>query len=89
MRTNIKILMSEKSDQTVTGAIERYRKMEESAVLDSITQEWPEQMAAILGLYMAVTTSLASQNISHFTRRPRKNGTSDYTDFRLGPRRRP
>lgn len=70
--------MSEIIDLALTQAIERYMEMDENAVYDAITSEWPEQIAALLVEFLFNTGCCHCTGMTDFLQIPREHGGSNY-----------
>ena len=72
MVNNIRMFMSETSDLTITQAIERYREMDSDEATAVITAEWPEQMAAVLRVFIAQVDLVTTKKICRVEEKPRR-----------------
>jgi hypothetical protein len=88
MSSHIKIFTSENADLTVTTAIERYRSMSERDISCAISDEWPQQMAVILILFIAAASDPTAKHTYKFIHRARKSGQNSYVDIQTKRRRR-
>ena len=89
MSSNIRIFMSERSDQIVADALDRYSDMDTHQARAAIKDEWPQQMAEILSLYVAVQGCPASRNAYRFVERTDKPNVDPYVDLLIDRRGQP
>jgi hypothetical protein len=81
MTSNIRNFISEDTDLTVSLALRRYMDMAERDAYSAIIDEWPQQMAVILIMFIAAVSNPATKHIYKFVHRARKNGKNSYVDM--------
>ena len=89
MSSNIRIFMSERSDQIVADALDRYGDMDIHQARAAIKDEWPQEIAKILSLYVVVRGCPASRNAYSFVERTNKQDVDTYVDLLIDRRGQP
>jgi hypothetical protein len=83
------MFMSPTSDLIVAQAIDRYGDMDTKEARAAIKKEWPEHMAQVLSLYVAVTGCPASRNAYTFIEREGKRSVDTFVDLLIDRRGNP
>jgi hypothetical protein len=81
--------MSETNDLIVAQALDRYGDMDTHQARDAIKKEWPQHMAKILSLYVAVQGCPTSRNAYSFVERTKKQNVDPYVDLLIDRRGNP